>query len=386
MTRAAEAALRPIPYGHQTIDAEDVRGVARTLRSDWMTQGPKIAKFEAAVAKECGAKYAVACANGTAALHLACLAAELGPGDEAITSPITFAATSNAALYCGAKPVFADVQPDTINIDPAEIAERLTSKTRAILPVHFSGHPCDLQEIHEIAAKRRLVVIEDAAQALGAAYRGEPIGSCRWSDMTTLSFHPVKHITTGEGGMVLTNRKDLYDRLRLFRTHGITRKPSMLRRNDGPWYYEMHALGFNYRITDFQCALGLSQLKKLPRFVARRRAIAAEYDCAFSALPEVVTPPERPYCRNSYHIYCIRLRDASSRRAVFERLQRRDIQANVHHIPVYAMPYYRANGYAKTRCPNAEDYYSRTITLPIYPGMTAADVKRVIRSVRQAVR
>lgn len=377
--------MKNIPYGHQTIDAADISGVVKTLRGDWLTQGPQVQEFEKAVARACKVKYAVACANGTAALHLACLAAGLKKGMEAITSPITFAATANAVLYCGAKPVFADIERDTLNIDPAEIEKKITRRTKAILPVHFAGQPCDLRQIAALAKAAKLIVIEDAAHALGASYQGEPVGSCRHSDMAILSFHPVKHITTGEGGMVLTNRSDLYQKLRLYRSHGITREPSLMSRSEGPWYYEMVGLGFNYRISDIQCALGISQLRKLPGFISRRRAIAAEYDRAFSQMPGLRLPALKPGRRHAYHLYVVELRDPARRRPFYEFLLSQGISPNVHYIPVHTLPYYRKNGYASLRLKNAEAYYRGAVTLPIYPGMTSGDVKRVIKTVARAL-
>lgn len=377
---------KPIPYGRQWLDASDLAAVARVLRGDWLTQGPAIAAFEEALARLCGARYAVACSNGTAALHLACLAADFKEGDEAITTPITFAATANAVLYCGAKPVFADVQPDTINLDPKLAARAVTPRTKAILPVHFGGQPAELREFAALAKRHKLLVIEDAAHALGARQDGERVGSCKHSDMTTLSFHPVKHITTGEGGAVLTNRRDLCDRLRLLRTHGITRDPGLLEANEGPWYYEMQDLGFNYRITDFQCALGLTQLAKLPRFIRRRREIATEYDRAFSGLSELEPVRERAGNEGAYHLYVVRLARPEWRRPFYEALQASGLQPNVHYIPVHRLPFYRRRGYGKVSLPVAEGYYSRAVTLPLYPSMTATQVKRVIAAVKDAAR
>ncbi|MBI5202076.1 MAG: UDP-4-amino-4,6-dideoxy-N-acetyl-beta-L-altrosamine transaminase [Elusimicrobia bacterium] len=377
---------KPIPYGRQFLDASDLQAVLRVLKSDWLTQGPSVGEFEAALAKSCGAKYAVACSNGTAALHLACMAAGLKPGDEAITSPITFAATANAVLYCGAKPVFADVEADTLNLDP-ELAEKaVTPKTRAMLAVHFGGQPADMKTLGAIARENNLILIEDAAHALGARQNGEKVGSCKHSDMATMSFHPVKHITTGEGGAILTNREDLYQKLRLLRTHGITRDPSMLEKQEGPWYYEMHALGFNYRITDFQCALGSTQLAKLPKFIKRRREIASMYDKAFRGMPELKPVLERKGNESSYHLYILKVSLEERRRAFFEALQARGLQPNVHYIPVHKLPYYRKNGYEKVSMPVAEDYYSRAVTIPLYPSMTNVEVNRVIKAVKDAAK
>lgn len=376
---------KPIPYGRQTVDASDIRAVAKVLRSAWLTQGPDVATFEAAVARLCGAKYAVACANGTAALHLACLAAGLKKGDEAVVPPLTFAATANAVLYCGAKPVFADVRRDTLTLDPEAFKKALTPRTKAVLPVHYAGLPADMAEIRAIAKRRGLIVIEDAAHALGATYRGKRIGACAHSDMAILSFHPVKHIATGEGGMILTNSAALAGRLRLFRSHGITREPGLLEdKTQGGWYYEMQELGFNYRITDFQCALGSSQLRKLPRFLRRRRRVAALYRKAFARRPEIrlqALPDGRDH---AYHLFTIQV-PAVKRRAVYDFLHKRGILANVHYIPVHTLPYYRRRGYAKVRLPNAEDYYARTLSLPMHAALTDADVRRVVKAVEDAL-
>ena len=302
-----------------------------------MTQGPAVANFENEVAGYCGAKYAVAVNSGTSALHAACFAAGISSGDEVITSPITFAASSNAVLYCGGKPVFADISSDTVNLDPDQFKEKITSKTKAVIPVHFSGHPCDMEKIHEVATEKGLAVIEDAAHALGAEYLGSKVGSCRYSDMTVLSFHAVKHITTGEGGMVLTNSEEYYEKLAMFRSHGITR--------DGleDWHYEMHLLGFNYRITDFQCVLGSRQIKKLASYIERRREIVDRYQRAFSKEPSLLLPVEKNGCYSSWHLYCIRVK--GDRKAIFRKLRGLGILVNVHYLPVYLQPYYLELGY-----------------------------------------
>ena len=295
-----------IPYGRHYIDDEDIAEVIKVLKSDFITQGPKIKEFEDALCKYTGAKYAVAVSSGTAALHLACLASGIGRGDEVITSPITFVASANCVLYCGGIPLFVDIQNDTLNIDPEKIISKITNKTRAIIPVHFAGHPCDLEEIHSIAKKYRLFVIEDACHALGAEYRGTKIGSCQYSDMTVFSFHPVKSITTGEGGAILTNNETLYEKLLTLRTHGITKdKEKWKAREEGDWYYEMQYLGYNYRITDFQCALGISQLRKLDRFISRRREIARIYTERLSRVEGIILPVERQYVKYAWHLYTI---------------------------------------------------------------------------------
>lgn len=372
-----------IPYGTQWIEEEDIQAVVETLRSDYLTTGPKVREFEESVAAYTGADYAVAVANGTAALHIACLAAGIGPGDEVITTPITFAASANCVLYCGATPVFADIDPVTYNISPAAIREKLTKRTKAIIPVHFTGQPCEMNEIREIAKEYGLIVIEDAAHALGADYKGQRIGGI--SEMTCFSFHPVKHITTGEGGMVTTNDKALYDKLLLYRTHGITRSPELLEREEGGWYYEQQALGYNYRITDIQCALGVSQMKRLDGFVERRREIAARYTEAFSAVPGITVPAQAKFCNSSWHLYVIQV-EKERRREIFESLQAAEIGVNVHYIPVYKHPYYQKHGYASVFCENAEELYGGLISLPMYPKLTKEQQEYVIEKVIEAVK
>jgi UDP-4-amino-4,6-dideoxy-N-acetyl-beta-L-altrosamine transaminase len=379
---------KSIPYGKQWIGEEEIRAVTRVLHSDFLTQGPLVAKFEAMLAKKVGAKYAVAVANGTAALHLAAIALELKSGDEVITTPISFLATANAILYVGAKPVFADIDPDTQCIDPAAIEKAITPCTKAIFFTDFEGHPAELKKIHAIAKKYRLSAIEDAAHALGSTYYNSKIGSCRYSDMTIFSFHPVKHITTGEGGAITTNDVKLYKRLCALRTHGVTRDPEKLISKDmGPWYYEMQDLGFNYRLTDIQAALGIEQLKKLDRFIGRRRSIADRYCKGFSGLEGILTPVELPENRHVYHLFVIRLRGQLSkkRKKVFEELQQRGIGVQVHYIPIPAQPYYRKLGYRAEDCPRAQAYYSSAISLPMFPKMTDREVTFVIKTVKDVV-
>ena len=369
--------MRPIPYARQSISPDDTRAVEAVLKSDYLTQGPKVEEFEERLARYCGAKYAVALNSGTSALHSACFVAGIKAGDEVITSPISFAASSNCILYCGGTPKFADILEDTVTIDPAEIKKNITKKTKAIIPVDFAGHPAELEEIKKIAAEYNLIVIEDAAHALGSEYKGSKAGSCEYSDMTILSFHAVKHITTGEGGMVLTNRKDLYDKLVMFRSHGITRNNRMLiNKNKKKWFYEMQALGFNYRITDIQCALGMSQMDRLDSFVKRRREIAGLYKDGFSDMKDIICLSEREYAASSWHIFPIRVK--GDRDTVFDRLQSKGIRSNVHYIPIYLHPYYKKLGYRKGLCPKAEKYFKETLTLPLYPGMSDPEVKRVI--------
>ncbi|MBI2287839.1 MAG: UDP-4-amino-4,6-dideoxy-N-acetyl-beta-L-altrosamine transaminase [Chloroflexi bacterium] len=372
-----------LPYGHQWIDEEDISAVAEILRTDWITQGPKVDEFEQKLAEYCGAKYGVAVSNGTAALHAACAAAGISWGDEVITTPITFAASANAAVYCGGKPVFADIQEDTWNIDPREIRRRLSPRTRAVLPVDFAGYPASLDEIRAIADEHKLIMIEDACHALGAEYRGRKLGSL--ADMTVFSFHPVKHITTGEGGMVLTNSQEFYEKLRTFRHHGIVKG----NQDEGGWYYEIDNPGYNYRITDFQCALGISQLRKLDRFIKRRREIAARYSETFAGMKEVITPAAEKDVRAVYHIYVIQLRTELlrvGRKEVFEALRAENIGVNVHYMPLHLHPFYqRTFGYKKGDYPKAETYYERAITLPIFPRMSDEDVQDVIEAVRKVV-
>lgn len=371
-----------IPYGRQSINEEDIQAVVDVLRSDYLTTGPKVTEFERAVADYVGAEYAVAVSNGTAALHIACLAAGIEAGDEVITSPITFAASANCVLYCGGTPVFADIKKDTYNIDPEDIERKITPKTKAIIPVHYTGQPCEMDAITEIAKKHNLIVIEDGAQVISGEYKGKKVGSI--SDMTTFSFHPVKPLTTGEGGMVTTNDKAFYEKLKLFHTHGITREPELLQKQDGPWYYEQLELGYNYRITDIQCALGLSQLKKLDSFAEHRRKLAARYDEGFAGHSSIITPYQHPDCLSSYHLYMIQV-PAAIRLKVFEELRKEGIGVNVHYIPVYKLPYYQSHGYQNVCCPNAEEFYAGAITLPLFADMTGEQVDYVVEKTIEIV-
>lgn len=369
-----------IPYGRQSIDESDIQAVVDVLRSDYLTTGPGVLEFERAVCAYTGAKYAVAISNGTAALHAACFAAGIGPGDEVILPPLTFAASANCVLYCGGTPVFADVDEKTYNMDPEEIERKITEKTKAIIAVHLAGHPCDMDRILAIARKHRLLVIEDAAHALGAKYDGKKIGAI--SDMTTFSFHPVKPITTGEGGMIVTDNEKFYQSLCLFRSHGITRDASLMKKNDGPWFYQQLNLGYNYRITDIQCALGVSQMKKLDDFIGRRREIAERYDKAFADCNNIVVPYRLPETESGWHLYIIQVKNCD-RREVFEKLQADGIGVNVHYIPVYFHPYYQEHGYQNVHCPKAEEIYSHIISLPLYPGLTEKDQEYVIQKVKE---
>ncbi len=389
--------MKKIPYGLQSIDRRDIREVVKVLKSDRLTQGPAVRKFEEALCRSTGAKYAVAVANGTAALHLAALAAGIKDGDEAITSPITFAASANCVLYAGGRVVFADIEEKTQNIDAYEVEKKITAKTRAVIPIDYAGHTCDLEKLSQLARQHNLIVIEDACHAIGGEYkvgnRWYKVGSCSHSDMATLSFHPVKTITTAEGGAVLTNRKDLYEKLSLLRTHGITKDVSCFQTpspgepgEQGEWYYEMHELGFNYRLSDMQAALGISQLKKLNRFIKRRTQIAQKYQKAFAGNPyfDIPVSLDDETVKSGWHLYPIRLKDKARRRNIFDWLRQEGIGVQVHYIPVYWQPYYQRLGFSKGLCPKAEDFYEREISLPMFPAMSAADVKRVIKIVLES--
>lgn len=369
-----------IPYGHQWLDERDIKAVVEVLRGDWITQGPTIKRFEEALCRKTGARYAVAVANGTAALHLSCLVAGIGNGDEAITSPLTFLASANCILYCSGKPVFADIDSHTFCLDPKELLKKITSKTKAFIPVHFAGLPGPLEEFRRIADKKGLIIIEDAAHALGAEYQGTKIGDCRYSDMTIFSFHPVKAITTGEGGAVLTNNKEYYEKLLLLRNHGIAAE-ELEKKNEGPWYYEMQLLGYNYRMTDVQAALGNSQLKKLNKFIEIRNKISSMYDLFFRDNPYFDLPPRLKGVKSAFHLYQIRLKDqfVPFRAGLVRKLRDSGIGAHVHYIPVYFHPYYRKLGYQKQLCPQAEDFYKRVISLPIFPAMKTKEVRAVIK-------
>ena len=371
-----------IPYGRKTIEEDDIQAVVSVLKSDYLTTGPKIAEFEKIVADYVGAKYAVAISNGTSALHAACFAAGIQPGDEVITTPLTFAASSNCVLYCGGTPVFADVDPKTYNIDPEDIHRKITNKTKAIIAVHLAGQPCDMDEIHKIAKEHDLLVIEDGAHALGSVYKGKKVGTL--SDMTTFSFHPVKPITTGEGGMIVTDNEEFYKKMMLFRSHGITRDENLMTRNDGSWFYQQLDLGYNYRITDIQCALGCSQMKKLDRFLARRKEIVARYNEAFADCENIVTPYQLPETESGWHLYIVQVENCD-RRKVFEQLREAGIAVNVHYIPVYMHPYYQEHGYKDVHCQNAEEIYSHIISLPLYPTLTVEEQEYVIETLKHVI-
>jgi UDP-4-amino-4,6-dideoxy-N-acetyl-beta-L-altrosamine transaminase len=375
-----------LPYGRQWIDEEDIQAVIDVLKSDYLTTGPAIKEFEDQLKSVTGAEYVVAVSNGTAALHAACFAAGIGEGDEVITTPMTFAATANAVLYCGGTPVFADINPETYNIDPEDIRRKITPKTKAIIPVHFTGQPCNMNEIMQIAKEHNLIVIEDAAHALGAEYKGRKIGSI--GDMTTFSFHPVKPVTTGEGGAITTNDKELYQKLMLFRSHGITRDSEMLLNDNAAWYYEQQILGYNYRMTDIQAALGCSQLNKLESFLQKRREYAKMYNEAFKNLEGVIIPKQLNNTLSGWHLYVIQLdtdKIRPDRRVIFDELRIHNIGVNVHYIPVYYHPYYQKLGYKKGLCPNAEKLYERIISLPLFPKMAKEDIMYVIKIIKDLV-
>jgi UDP-4-amino-4,6-dideoxy-N-acetyl-beta-L-altrosamine transaminase len=376
-----------LPYGHQSIGEEDIEAVVAVLQSDWITTGPKVIEFEEALAGRVGAKHAVAFSSGTAALHGAAYAADLKPGDEAITTPMTFCATANCILYQGATPVFADVTADTLNINPDEVANCITEKTKAILPVDYAGHPADLDTIRELAEKKNIIVIEDACHALGAEHSGRKVGAI--CDMTVFSFHPVKHITTGEGGMVATNEDDMAAKLRLFRNHGIE-GDARQRQAKGKWYYEMADLGYNYRLTDIACALGLSQLRKLDENLSRRRKIADLYNAGLRDVPGLILPTVKNDVIPAWHLYPMRF-DTSKFRVgrgeIFAALRAENIGVNVHYIPVHTHPYYRRSfGYEGGEYPVAEAAYETLISLPMFHSMSDEDGQDVIQAVEKVFR
>ena len=379
-----------IPYGRQAISEADIAAVVEVLKSDYLTQGPVVPAFENAVGAIADAKHAVAVNSATSALHIACLALGVEPGDRVWTSPITFVASSNAALYCGAEVEFIDIDPQTYNMCPVLLAEKLDTAAvsgtlpKVIIPVHLTGQSCDMAAIHAAATKHGVRIIEDASHAIGGAYGNKPVGCGAFSDIVIFSFHPVKIVTTGEGGMALTNDPELARLMQLDRSHGITRDAEVMEESDpGAWYYEQHRLGFNYRMTDINAALGLSQLDRLEEFIARRRAIARRYDEAFADLP-VVTPWQLPEANSAWHLYVIRV-DAAHHRAIFDELRAAGILVNLHYMPVYLQPYYRKLGFEPGLCPNAESYYAEAISLPMFPTLTDEQQEQVIAAVRKAV-
>ncbi len=380
-----------LPYGRQWIDDDDIAAVVDALRGTYLTTGPTVGQFEAALARAVGARHAVAVCNGTAALHAACAVAGLGPGDEVLVPALTFLASANCARYVGAEPVFVDVDPRSGLIDVAHAATQITASTKAIIPVHLNGHTADLASVRALADAHDLIVIEDAAHALGARYRDSVIGDCRYSDMATFSFHPVKHITTGEGGAITTAKPELAAALEVFRSHGMVRDPSKLQQpSPGPWYYEQQTLGYNYRITDLQCALGLSQMRKLEQFLARRRALVARYDRLFEAVAGVEPAASGGAdTLGAYHLYAVHIDFAgagTTRAAVMAGLRERNVLTQVHYIPVPAQPYYLERARARgvdadvRRYPGALAYYEGVLSLPLYPAMRDEDVERVVEA------
>ncbi len=373
-----------IPYGRQLIEDDDIIAVAEVLRSDWLTTGPRINEFEEVFAQQVGAKYAVAVSSGTAALHAAMFAGGISLDDEVIVSSMTFAASANCIVFQGGKPVFADITPDTLLIDPKDAEKKITDKTKAIIAVDYTGHPCDYDTLKEIANRNNLLLVADACHSLGARYKGLPVGSL--ADLNVFSFHPVKHITTGEGGMITTNNEEYAGRMRIFRNHGIKMNDQRQKNAQDPWLYEMLELGYNYRITDFQCALGLNQLRKLPRWLERRRKIAIQYDQSFSGI-EIIEPLSvKPDIEHAYHLYVVRVNKnekGMDRAIFFKELRSRDIGVNVHYIPVHLHPFYRKRfGTVKGLCPVAENAYEQIFSLPMYPAMSDADVNVVIDTVK----
>ena len=381
-----------IPYGRQDIRQQDIDAVVAVLQSDFLTQGPQVPAFEQAVAAYCGAKYAVAVNSATSALHLACLALGLGPGDWLWTSPITFTASANCALYCGAQVDFVDIDPHTLNMSVAALRAKLALAKqqqrlpKVVVPVHLCGQPCDMAAIHALAQEYGFAIIEDASHAIGARHQQQPVGSCRYSDITVFSFHPVKIITTAEGGMALTNQAHLAEKMALLRSHGITRDPAqMTQPADGAWYYQQVDLGFNYRMTELQAALGLSQLTRLDEYIEQRHALARRYHQALAALP-LTLPQQHPDAYSAYHLYVVRLHDASRRRAVFDALRQDGIGVNVHYIPVHTQPYYRQRfGFKLGDFAEAERYYQAALSLPMYPQLSDVDFEQVCDSLRRVL-
>ncbi len=383
-----------IPYARQEINEEDIQAVGEILKSDWLTQGPTIEKFEQAVANYCGVKYAVAVNSATSALHIACLAAGLGQADALWTSPNTFVASANCGLYCGATVDFVDINSRTYNLDPACLEAKLLTAAqtgklpKVVIPVHFAGQSCAMAKIWTLANEYGFTVIEDASHAIGGTYRNTPVGSCQYSDMAVFSFHPVKIITTAEGGIVVTNRKDLYDKLILYRSHGITRKPELMTEEPhGPWYYQMLELGFNYRMSDLQAALGVSQMARLDEFITKRHLLAERYRQELKDLPLILPWQQQDTC-SAYHLYVIRLpeKTAHTHKQVFVDLRARGIGVNIHYIPVHLQPYYQHLGFKKGDFPNAESYYKTAISIPMYAALTVDDQSYVISSLKEVLK
>lgn len=369
-----------IPYGKHYIDQDDINAVTQALQENYVATGPGIDRFEEAFAKYVGSKYAVAVSSGTAALHACCHAIGISSGDEVITTPISFVATANSVLYCNGTPIFADIDEKTYNISPNEIEKKITSKTKAIIPVHFTGQPCEMDKIQEIAKRHNLYVIEDAAHAIGAEYKGKRIGTI--SDMTIFSFHPVKHMTTCEGGMVTTDNYELYQKLKSFRAYCLTKNPELLvDKKDGPWHYEVQGLGYNYRISDVMCALGMSQLNKIDKFIKRRKEIAETYNKQLKDVEEIVIPYQAEGCNNSWHLYTIQIKNGR-RKEVYERLKEAGIGTDVHYLPIYKHPYYQNIGYQDVYCKNAEELYDNILSIPIYYALSDEQQEYVVAKIK----
>ncbi len=378
-----------IYYGKQDVNNEDIRAVEEVLRSDFLTQGPAIERFEKRVAEYCGAKYAVAVTNATSALHIGCKALGLTDGGLLWTSPITFVASANCGRYCGADVDFVDIDDRTYNMSVDALEAKLKSTERipnVVVPVHLAGQSCDMERIHELSKRYGFSVMEDASHAVGADYKGGKVGSCRYSDLTVFSFHPVKIITTGEGGMLLTNNAELYEKLKLYRSHGITRDPALMTHEpDGQWYYQQIDLGFNYRMTDIQAALGCSQMDRLDEFVSRRRYLAARYDELLKDLP-LKTPYQSEDTNSSWHIYVVRLDRSAVKKSkvqIFDEMRARDVALNLHYIPVHTQPYYERLGHRPEECPAAMEYYAEAFTLPLYYRLTDEQQDYVVESLRE---
>ena len=383
-----------IPYGRQEITQDDIDAVIDVLRSDFLTQGPKVPQFEQCVAKYCGVNHAVAVNSATSALHLACLALELGPEDWLWTTPISFVASANCGLYCGAHVDFVDIDPHTYNLSPKSLeaklieAEKIGKLPKIVVPVHLCGQPCDMETIHALSEKYGFKIIEDASHAIGGNYKGEPIGNCKYSDISIFSFHPVKIITTAEGGMALTNNVELAEKMALLRSHGITRDPELMTHaSDGPWYYQQIDLGFNYRMTDLQAALGISQMQKLNDFVGTRHAIVNNYNANLAELP-ITIPYQHPDSYSAFHLYVIRLQGEKIKRShqqVFVELREQGIGVNLHYIPIHMQPYYQKLGFKKGYFPQAEKYYEEAISLPVFPALDVKMQNQVIDSLKRAI-
>jgi UDP-4-amino-4,6-dideoxy-N-acetyl-beta-L-altrosamine transaminase len=378
--------MKKFNYGKQFLDFGDIWEVIKTLRSDFLTQGPKVAEFENAICKYTGAKYAVAVANATAGLHIAMMALDIRSGDEVITSPITFLASANCALYVGASPKFVDIDSSTACIDVKKLEQAITQKTKVIIPVHFAGQSCDMKAIKEIADKHNLFVIEDSAHAIGSDYLSKKVGCCEFSDMSIFSFHPVKNMTTGEGGVITTNNEKLYKKLLLLRSHGMTKDQQILTKNDGPWYYEMHEFGFNYRLTDIQASLGISQLKKIEKFKKRRREIVEFYKKSFEKDEIFSFLEEKDYANSCFHLFPLLInfdKIKISKKDLFLKLQENGLYLQVHYIPVHLQPFYQKLGFKEGDFPNAEEYYKKTISLPVYYGLNDCEILSICNTTKK---